>query len=268
LTQVQVIVATSIAAGLHLQQRRDLVGGGHPSAIALLGTDGALREVRLLEEDAEILSAVPAGARLVVDAPLAVPNEAASRPLEKLLAWLDIAAFPASRARLEKLHGGIRGEELRPGLAGRAAEVAEGLPDATLRQIMREREHPDVLTAEDLGEYRAAWLGLRAPRYRPKGTGRAAPEGIRAATAILAEAVDLGGWAPAEDPDDWRAIADAAVIDAVACAVAARRGDDPDRSLRLGAPERGEALLAADAAMRERAAINVARLRAAGERGI
>ena len=57
-----------------------------------------------------------------------------------------------------------------------------------------------------------------------------------------------------------------AALDAVALAVAARRGADPVRSLRLGDPERGEVLLAADATMRERAAVNLARLR--GEREV
>jgi predicted nuclease with RNAse H fold len=258
---VHVIGATTIAAGLHLQQRRDLVGRGRPSAVALVGADGALCEVRLVEDDDEILAVIPDGARVVVDAPLAVPNDAGSRQVERVLAWLDIAAFPTSRARLAKLHGGIRGEELRPALAARASDLAEGIPDATLRQILRERAHPDVSALQDLGEYRGSWLALRAPRYRPKGAGRAAPGGAQAAAEILAAEVDLGGWAPTAAPDDWRAIADAAVLDAVALAVTARRGADPARSLRVGDPERGEILLAADATMRARAAVNLARLR-------
>ncbi len=255
------------AVGLHLQQRAALVGAGRPSVVALVGADASLLDVRRVDGDAEVLAAVPTCERVCVDAPLVVVNDEGARDVERLLAWLDIPTFPSSRRRLAALHGGLRGEALRGGLAARAGDVVEAVPDATLRQIMIESGRLDASTME-LAEYRRAWLGLRPPRYRPKGDGRARPAGTAAAAAIVARVVDLGGWAPRADADDWGAIEDAAVLDAVICAYTALRADDPTRALRLGTPERGEILLAADRAMRMRGAVNLARLRSEGLTGI
>ena len=255
------------AVGVHLQQRAALIGTGRPSVVALVGADASLLDIRRADGDAEVLAAVPTCTRVCVDAPLVVANEEGARDVERLLAWLDIPMFPSSRRRLAALHGGLRGEDLREGLATRAGDVVEAVPDATLRQIMLESGRVDASTME-LTEYRRAWLGLRAPRYRPKGEGRARPSGALAAAAIVARVVDLGGWAPRANADDWEAIDDAAVLDAVICAYTALRAEDPARALRLGAPERGEILLAADRAMRMRAAVNLARLRSEGLTGI
>ena len=101
--------------------------------------------------------------------------------------------------------------------------MLEALPDQVLRQIAWERDHPPDAPAIDLGDYRAAWIGVRAPAYRPKATGRARPDGTLAAWRLLGAVVDLGGWAPGPPADDWAAIADAARVDAICCAYAALR---------------------------------------------
>jgi len=251
------------AAGLHLQQGLALVGPGRPSVVATVDAGAALVDVRRADGDPELLAAVPSGVRLCVDAPLVVPDEEGTRDVERLLAWLDIPTFPSSRRRLAVLHGGLRGEHLRTALAARAADVVEAVPDATIRQILLESGRVEA-GSTDLAEYRRAWIDVRAPRYRPKGEGRAHPAGTIAAAAIVARVVDLGGWAPRADADDWGAIEDAAVLDAIVCAYTALRAQDPVRALRLGTPERGEVLLAADRAMRMRAAVNLARLRSEG----
>ena len=75
----------------------------------------------------------------------------------------------------------------------------------------------------DLAEYRAQWLGLRAPTYRPKGPGRANPAGIIAARRSWpATSTWAGGSRPRGD-DDWGPIRDAATLDAIICAYVAHR---------------------------------------------
>ena len=161
-------------------------------------------------------------------------------------------AFPVSARRLEKVFGGARGVALAPALARVADPVLETLPDLVLRQIAWERDHPAGAPAVDLADYRAAWLGLRAPVYRPKGVGRARPDGTLAAWRLLAEVLDLGGWAPAANPDDWGAIADAARIDALCCAYAGLRLAAPEAHAIIGAAGRGRAVVPADANLRGR----------------
>src|SRR5690606_16836548 len=114
-------------------------------------------------------------------------------------------------------------EALAPRLERPGRLLLEALPDQVLRQIQWERDHPPDAPAIDLLDYRTAWIGVRAPVYRPKGTGRARPDGTLAAWRILGEAVDLGGWARGGPADDWAAIADAARVDAICCAYAALR---------------------------------------------
>lgn len=231
--------------------------------LAVLDTAAGLVELRALETDEDILAAVPDGACIAVDAPLVVPNEDGARDVERLLGWLDIPTFPNSRRRLHALYGGARGEEIRPALAARTADLVESVPDATLRQLMLETARGTGAPPLELAEYRAAWLGVRAPRYRPRGAGRGHPDGCLAAAALLAGVVDLGGWAPGSG-DDWQTIRSAAALDAIACAYTALRAREPRRALRLGTPERGEVLLASDETMRRRAEVNLERLRAEG----
>jgi predicted RNase H-like nuclease len=230
--------------------------------------DGADRLEALADaaDDDEVVAALPGDAlALVVDAPLAVPNETGRRDAEAVLAWCDVPAFPVSLARLRRVHGGARGVELAPRLEAPGRSLAETLPDLVLRELLWEREHPPGAPALPLDEYRAAWIRVRPPAYRPKGAGRARPEGVRAAWAILSEALDLGGWAPA-GRDDWAAIADAARIDALCCAYAALRAvrEGGRWSVTLGTPERGIVTAPADANLRERVALHLSRLRAEG----
>ncbi|WP_217912700.1 DUF429 domain-containing protein [Miltoncostaea marina] len=252
-------------AGLHLLQGVELVGSPRRSALATLDAEGRLTGLELLQHDAEIVRAVDAAAPavLVVDAPLAVPGERGRRDAEAVLAWCDVPAFPVSRRRLAQVHGGMRGPALAPDLRRPGRRVVETLPDAVLRQLAWEREHPPGAAPIPLADYRAAWLGVRPPAYRPKGVGRARRAGMPAAHALIAGAVDLGGWTPGAAGDDWEAIADAARLDALLCAYAALRllrG----AAVVVGTPERGEVALPADANLAARLAATLARLRAEG----
>lgn len=249
--------------GLHLLQSLDLVGSPRRSALARVDAAGRLVSLDLAGGDAEIVGLVEtsAGLPLVVDAPLEVPNRTGRRDVEAVLAWCDAPAFPVSQRRLAQVFGGARGVSLMPALAAAADPVRETLPDLVLRQIDWEREHPAGEPPLDLAEYRAAWLSLRAPSYRPKGVGRARPEGTRAAWALLGRVLDLGGWEPARDPDDWEAIHDAARVDALCCAYAALRMAAPDAHALIGAPGRGTVVIPADANLRGRVELTLARLR-------
>ena len=113
--------------------------------------------------------------------------------------------------------------------------MLETLPDLVLRQIAWERDHPSGRRRWTCADYRAAWLALRAPVFRPKGTGRARPDGMRAAWALLAHVLDLGGWTPAAAAGRLGAIADAARIDALCCAYAALRMGRPGEHALIGA---------------------------------
>lgn len=255
--------------GLHLLQPLPLVDSPRPSVVAELDAEGVLVGLTECGPDAAVLEAVGRGPGvLAVDAPLAVPNTAGRRDAESVLAWLDVPVFPTSRRRLEQLAGGVRGEVLRPLLETAGLLVVEGVPDLVLREVAWEADHPADAPPMELAAYREAWMGVRAPRYRPKGAGRAHPEGLHAAHAILARVVDFRGWMPRRD-GDWGSIADAAVLDAVACAYTALRlGTAPDRCLVLGTPDRGVIAAPADQNMRDRAAVNLERLRAEGSVGI
>jgi len=232
-----------------------------PSVVVELDRDGAIVEMTFAATVDEIVDAIDGSAALVaLDAPLAVPNARGRRPVDELLGWLDVPVFPMARERLVTVHGGVRGEELAAAAAGTRAELVETVPDLVLRQLAWEAEASSV----DLATFRARWLGLRPDPYRPKGRGRAKPRGLAPAAALLGRVVDLGGWAP--DPaDDWAAIRDAAVLDAVACAHVAWRAvfDAPDATARI-ATGSGDLLLPCDANLAERIEVNVARMAAEG----
>jgi predicted nuclease with RNAse H fold len=253
--------------GLHLLQPLGLVAGERRSALAEVDARGRLQRLDLLGGDAEILAALPpAPAIVAVDAPLAVPDEEGQRDVERVLAWCDVPVFPVSRRRLRQVFGGARGVDLAERLASGGQRVVETLPDLLMRQLAWERRQPAGAPPLDLADYRAAWLAVRAPAYRPKAAGRARPAGLSPARALLADALDLQGWSPAADPDDWTALHDAARLDALACAaLALRLHRDPDAlTVTLGTPERGQVVVAADANLRGRLAVNLARLRAEG----
>ncbi len=237
--------------------------GFRKSAVAIVDGDGRLSSSSTAVEDDELAALVPADAALiVVDAPLVVPNTEGRRDLERLLEWCDVAVFPTSLARLSKLHGGVRGPRL-VGALHPGAPSAETPPDLMLRQLAWERASSDAVP--DLAEYRARFLSVRAPLYRPRGRGRADPRGGAIAADLLADALDLGGWRPEERPDDRGAIRDAALLDAVAAAALAHRAvADPGRVVALRSETEGPYLLPADAPFRERLALNLERLREEG----
>ena len=251
--------------GLHLVAHLGLVSSPRRSVLARLDASGRLAALETAAGDDEVAALVAShDARLVVaDVPLEVPEGGGRRDAEAVLAWCDVAAFPVSARRLETVFGGARGVGLRPALTAGGRRAVEALPDQVLREIVWERDHPPDGPPLDLGDYRAAWIGVRAPRYRPKGEGRARPEGVLEAWRILSEAVDLGGWSPAPAPDDWAAIADAAVIDAVLCAYAGLRLR-AGTGVTVGSPGRGVVALPAGADLRARLAATTERLAAEG----
>ncbi len=250
-------------AGVHVEPAID-PDGDRLSVVATVDRSGRLVSIETGVTDPDLAALTPADVRLIaVDIPLRVPNDRGRRDIERMLAWCDVPAFPASRQRLGQLHGGLRGPGVEEALSGRGP-VVESFPDLLLRQLVWER-HPRRATIADLGDYRAAFAAARPPRYRPKARGRATPSGLVHAASLLGDSIDLGGWRPAADPDDWQAIRDAARLDALALAATAdraiRRG--PAHSLVLESAAEGPYLLPADALFRERAALNLARLRRA-----
>lgn len=251
--------------GIHLLQTLGLIDSPRRSAVACLDGDGRLESLELARSDDELLGLVPGAAAWVcVDAPLAVSSETGSRDAERVLAWCDVPAFPVSRRRLEQVHGGARGVRLAPALARPGRELRETLPDLVLRELAWERSHTPHSPAMDLADYRPAWLAVRAPAYRPKGRGRARPAGLAQAHALLARVVDLRGWTPRPDGDDWQALDDAARLDALCCAYAALRLARGEGSATIGGPESGHVSFPADANLRARVALTVERLAAEG----
>jgi predicted nuclease with RNAse H fold len=252
-----------IVVGIHLLQPIDLVGSRWRSAVALVGGGGELQALDLADADEEVIAAVPEEAAwLCVDAPLAVPNREGSRPAERVLAWCDVPAFPVSMRRLETVFGGARGVTLSPALAQPGRTVRETLPDLVLRELEWERAHPPGAPAMDLADYRPAWLGVRAPSYRPKGRGRARPAGMSRARDLLADVLDLGGWAPRAGGDDWDALHDAARLDALCCAYAALRLARGEGAATVGDPASGLIAFPADANLRGRVELTLSRLAA------
>lgn len=251
--------------GVHLLQTMDLVGSPRRSAVTRVDAGGALVALDLAAGDDEILGLVGAVdvPTLAVDAPLAVPEQGGRRDAEAVLAWCDITAFPVSRRRLAQVHGGARGIDLAPGLAAPGRRLCEALPDQVLRQIAWERDHPPGSAPLELGDYRTRWLGVRAPAYRPKLTGRARRPGLAQAHALLAGVLDLGGWAPAPGGDDWSAIADAARLDALCCAYAALRLARGG-AMVVGVPGRGEIAVPVDANLAHRLQATLERMRGEG----
>jgi hypothetical protein len=254
--------------GIHLVQTIEQVTGPRRSVVARVDWNARLVALDAVASDAELTEAVGRGARMVVvDAPLRVPDDTGRRDIDRVLAWCDIPLFPASRRRMLALHGGLRGEDLAPSLDAAAAEGAwEASPDQVLRQLMWESDHAGGDAPLDLAEYRERWPAVRAPVYRPKAAGRARPAGLLPAWTILGSVLDTGGWAPGADgDDDWAAIADAARIDALCCAVAGLRAAGVGgMALRVGSAERGRIIVPADANLGERVALTLARMRADG----
>lgn len=209
--------------GVHLMPLADAVDSPRPSVVVHIDERGRIEAISLLHTIAEIVAAIGDGPALVaVDAPLRITNEHGRRTIDELLAWLDVPVFPISRARVTQVWGASRGEELAAALADRPQlHLTEAVPDLVLRLLAWQELGEDHRA--NLQHFRTVWLGLRPQPYRPKGPGRAHPGAMASAVRLLATALDLGGWMPADAPDDWQAITDAAIIDAVLCAITAGR---------------------------------------------
>ncbi len=259
------VAAVTTACGLHLVQHLDLIDSPRRSVLATLDGSGRLTGLAQARDDDEVGAiATASGAdALVVDAPLVAPEERGRRDAEAVLAWCDVTAFPVSARRLRQVTGGMRAVELAPALAAPGRLLAEALPDQVLRQIAWERGTPPSAPARDLAAYRAEWIGVRAPAYRPKGAGRARPAGTLAAWELLRSVIDMDGWRPGAGDDDWAAIADAAVIDALCCAYAGLRVMRGEGEL-VGTPARGRIAVPVGADLRARLALTLERLRAEG----
>ncbi len=249
------------AVGIHLNPEMGRDDPPGRSAVAEITPQGALLGVQMCRSDEEICAAVgEAAALVVIDAPIAIPDGTGGRrDVEQVLAWLDIPAFPVTRARMEKVHGGARGLLVAAALRGHT--TVEGIPDQVLRQLLWEREQPIGLPPIGLAEYRARWLGVRAPAFRPRG-GRARHDGLAPARDVLADAVDLAAWPMPERTGDLAALDEAAAIDAVACAVTAYRclHGAGDSWARIGTPDGGRVLIPAGPDLIDRAVVNIARL--------
>ena len=251
-------------AGLHLDPTLDPTRGSRISAIAQI-VDARLHRCEVVEDDDEILSTLPPPpALVVVDAPLAIPNTTGKRDAETLLAWCDIPAFPVSLRRVHALYGGMRGIVLGGRMAERGYEIAETLPDLVFRQILWERARPAGSAPLDLRAYREAWLGIRAPAFRPGRRGLPRDVQVQDAVELLRDVLDLDAWAP--DADRPQHVA--AELDAIACAYSGWRHATGMASVEVGTPERGRLLIPADANLAARLAVNAERLRAEGTIGI
>ncbi len=250
------------AVGVHLMPVLSAIDTPRPSIVVEVDRDGAvtsLHDARSLDDIAAAVGDAPAV--VVIDAPLAVPDSGGRRSIDELLGWLDTPVLPISRARMDTLYGGARGEEIARHEAFRPHDIAEGFPDLLLRLLAWERRRPPGTV--DLAEFRGRWLDLRPASYRPKGIGRAKPAGFLPAFDLLSDVVDFGGWAPT-GRDDWGMIRDAAVLDAAAGAHVAWRavhgtGVTTVRILTDGA----QVLLPCDANLAERIEVNRIRMNAA-----
>lgn len=237
------------------------IGTPRPSCVVSVDRAGVVTGVALTDTDNAIVAAIPEAVRVIaVDAPLVVPNARGARPQDQLLQWLEVSVFPVSADRMRTVFGGARGVGMAAALQRRADRVYEAVPDLVLRELAWESSRAAEAPVPELEDYRAAWLGIRPPRYRPKGTGRARPAGIPDALALLAVELDPAGWVPRHNPDDWQAIADAAVIDALAAALTARRAVVDPGSVVVVGDGPVPVAFPGDANLHARARINGARM--------
>ena len=245
--------------GLHLSPAVSEPDARRQSVLAALDRDAKLVRLERLDSDEAIAAAVGVdGAVVCVDQPLVVANMQGQRRFEHLLSWCDAPTFPIALGRLRTLYGGARGVAIAGALLGHDLTLAEALPDLTIRQLIWEHEHPEGI---DLETYRSRWLGVRAPRYRPKGIGRARPAGFLPTCEILARVVDTAGWTPPSGSDDWEAIACAAELDAIVCAYTAwraRYAEDAHRTVRCA--DGAFAIIATGPNLAERLEIHAERL--------
>ena len=172
------------------------------SAVARLDPEGRLTALDLAGGDEEIAgprSAPRPGVAGGRRPPERARRDAGGGTSRRVLAWCDVAGLP--------------GVAPPPGAACTAAPAAwrsrRALARARAARVRRGPARPGAAPdrvgarpsrrarrRSDLAEYRAAWLGVRAPVYRPKGAGRARPDGHPAGLAPAGGVIDLGGWAP------------------------------------------------------------------------
>ena len=137
------------------------------------------------------------------------------------------------RAGWRQVFGGARGVALAPAAAPAAAgAVLETLPDQVLRQIAWERDHPAGRARRSTSPTTARPGSACARRvYRPKGVGRARPEGTLEAWRLLARGrrprrLGAGGRRPttgARSPTRPASTPSAAPTPACACGAGAAR---------------------------------------------
>lgn len=84
------------------------------SGICLMDEEGKVEELTLAGSDEEIIKIAKEHEvdYIGIDAPLKIPNEEGSRPVERELARRGRPAYPANRKFFNKHYGGIRGERL------------------------------------------------------------------------------------------------------------------------------------------------------------
>ncbi|MDH3226300.1 MAG: DUF429 domain-containing protein [Thermoleophilia bacterium] len=235
--------------GIHLIQLvREIASPPH-STLATLDGAGRVVDVRNAADDEGILGALPPPPALVViDAPIFVPNTRGRRTAEDILAWCDINVFPASRERLSRVYGGLRGERLASRLDAAGYAVQESYPEVVLRQLEWESDHEGQPPLA-LRDYREAWIALRGPKY-------ASRHGELGAAGARRRAVELLGMEKGDSLDHPGAIA------SLACAYAGLRSARPDLGGTLVLPVGGDRaiVLPAGPELLSRAAIHLERL--------
>jgi predicted nuclease with RNAse H fold len=171
--------------GIHLIQPADEIASSRRSTIVTLDATGRLEGVHDAAGDEEILRALPPPpALVVVDAPISVPNPRGRRMAEEVLAWCDVNVFPASRERLERLYGGLRGERLADRLDAAGYAVAESFPDVVLRQLEWESARSGAPPLP-LERYREEWIGVRGPAFARRRDAPGPPAARRRALDLL-----------------------------------------------------------------------------------
>ena len=228
---------------------------GRPSGIAVLDEHGRVEEAAYLA-DLEALTAFCLARRaagpitVAVDAPLRVVNEEGHRPAERELLRLfgryRLGAHVASRRRLLRVHGCVRGEQLMALLARAFGVSANGAgwsgPDGSA--ILEVYPHAALM----------AWFGLERPLAYKRGSLAARRQGLARLARLLGSLraadppLDLSGatWLPPEEAWDQLGPAEVrhleGLLDAVVCAHVAhyyhRWG--PARCRILGSPETGQ----------------------------
>lgn len=231
-------------AGVHLAPHAP----DHWSVVALLGDVGSAPKIAYCSTNEDIVTACQGATVVLVDAPLAVPNETGRRPLEEILAWCDVPLFPVSRERLKRMKRSANGPRLAADLAQPGRLVAEHAPPLTLRQLAWEEFRPPPAPALSLADYRTLWAQLSVPRI-----DSASPSATAVANArrLLETALTLPD-GPLEAID----------LSAISGAYAALRHSERTlgASLDLGTDTSGRVIGPSDGNLRDRVALNAERL--------